>query len=66
MKKWDRCDVKCVPVQFLAWTQRSCQMSHEACTHVCMCVYVFVFYGISLKEKGLGLTKEINKTEILI
>ena len=32
----------------------------------CACASVFVFYGISLTEKGLRLTKEKDKKERLI
>ena len=39
---------------------------HVRLVPTCACASVFVFYGISLTEKGLGLTKEKDKKEILI
>ena len=50
VKKWDRRDVKCGPVQFLAWTRGSRQTPHEAGTHVCVCFCVCLLWHKSYRE----------------
>ena len=50
VRKWDRRDVTCAPVQFSAWTRGSRQMPREACTRVCVCFCVCLLWHKSYRE----------------